>query len=136
MKIVLVLVLFLLALPSTVFAASATLNWQDNSGNETGFKVERGDNGAPLKEIGAVTGNVKTYVDNTVVAPPPANPPATNTYCYQVKAFNTAGSSGPSNMACVDFLGVALITIPAPASNLTATPTAATARKPAPAKNK
>ena len=130
--------LMVLLLMAFADAASTTLNWQDNSGKnndtEEGFSIERNDNGAGYKNIGTVTSNVTTYVDNTLVAPPAANPPATNTYCFQVIAFNKAGKAAPSNQACVDVLGVALLLPPAAASNLTASQVSAASATKAPAK--
>jgi hypothetical protein len=79
------------------FAATATLTWNDNSGNpcpsdstkncqERGFQVERktdvctGTAGTWAK-VGDVGPDVKGYVDNTVM-------PGT-TLCYKVRAWNT-----------------------------------------------
>lgn len=80
----------LLSVPAS--AANLTLNWADNSVNEDGFKVERrlGANGV-FAEVAVVSSNVTTYDDVTV---------DNQVYCYQVKAFNLAGDSTPSNIAC------------------------------------
>ena len=104
--------------PSALSAVAVNSNrvdlaWTDNSGNETGFTIERAlvTNGVtgPFTAIDGVGANIKTYTDPTVS-------PST-TYAYRVFAFNGAGNSQPSN--------VATVTTPAPPpvapSNLTAT---------------
>ena len=69
-----------------------TLTWQDRSDNEDGFRVDRGDNGAALREIARVGANVATWRDETVARG--------GSYCYEVRAYNAAGLSTPSNRAC------------------------------------
>lgn len=90
MKKLLTLIFLLYA--STLHAASYSLTWTDNSSNEEGFKVERrlGDTGA-WAEVGQVPANATTFSDVTV---------DNQRYCYQVKAFNQAGDSGYTNIAC------------------------------------
>lgn len=70
------------------------LSWQDHSEDEEGFIVERrlGTQGA-FEEVARTEPDVTTFSDTTVA-------PET-TYCYQVRAFNAAGTSEPSNEACV-----------------------------------
>jgi chitodextrinase len=64
-----------------VTAASTTLQWQDNSDNETGFQIERAtDPAGPWGVMGLTGSNVITYTDNTLV-------PST-VYYYRVSAFN------------------------------------------------
>jgi hypothetical protein len=74
-------------------AAPLTLSWVDNSGGTAGFKIERktGATGT-YAQIGTTAAGVTTYQDNTVVGG--------TTYCYHVRAWNTAGNSGYSNEAC------------------------------------
>ena len=71
-----------------------TLSWRDNSGNETGFVVERStfvDSGfAPLATLGA---NATTYTDAAVVRK--------QTYYYRVVAVNGSARSAPTNVAGV-----------------------------------
>lgn len=85
-----------LALAGASQAATITLDWADNSTDETGFKIERRLRQDPVgsyKEIGQVAANIKTYDDNTV---------ATNTqYCYRVRGFNPVALSDYSNEACM-----------------------------------
>jgi cellulose 1,4-beta-cellobiosidase len=62
------------------------LAWNDNSGNETGFRVERrvmGD--ANWTKLADTTANTKTYSDAKV--------PMGKSYEYRVSAYNTTGSS-------------------------------------------
>lgn len=88
-------VTFALLLASTAQAYAITLSWNDNSNNEDGFKVERAANAtAPFAQIAQVGANVTTYVDS---AGAPGN-------CYRVKAYNIAGDSGYTNVACVPTL--------------------------------
>jgi PKD repeat protein len=65
----------------------ATLTWTDNSGNETGFKIERSADGTTFTEIATVGANVTRYQDSG----------APKGYYYRVRAYNSAGTSGYSN---------------------------------------
>jgi len=70
-----------------------TLTWDDNSQGEDGFAIDRKIGaGGTYAEIATVPANVTTYVDYAVSRGV--------TYCYQVRAFNDAGSSAPSAEAC------------------------------------
>jgi N-acetyl-anhydromuramyl-L-alanine amidase AmpD len=79
----------------TATAASSTqinLKWTDNSGIETGFKVERGTASAgPFTQIVAVGANVTSYANSGLAA--------STTYYYRVRAYNATGNSGYSNTA-------------------------------------
>lgn len=73
-------------------AAQMTLNWTDNSSNESGFRVERATGSTGAFSVISTTGaNVSSYVD-TSLAP-------STLYRYRVCAFNSAGSSGFTNIA-------------------------------------
>jgi hypothetical protein len=88
-------------------SSSVILGWQDNSNNETGFKIERSTNSlGPFTQIGAVTANVVTYTD--------AGLPEGSRYYYRVLAYNSQANSSPSNVIS------AATQLPAP-SNLTVT---------------
>ena len=78
---------------SLAAANQITLNWTDNSSNESGFKIERSSSGSagPWAPLAAVGPNVTTYTDSGLQAG--------TTYSYRVYAYNTAGSSGYSNIA-------------------------------------
>lgn len=80
-----------LGTPSNLNAQAVTcdtvnLTWQDNSNNESGYRVFR--NGSPIAEVGA---NVASFQDTT--ASPQMN------YTYTVKAFKDSVESDPSNTA-------------------------------------
>jgi len=74
-------------------AASITLNWSDNSNNESGFRIERktGSIGS-YTQIANVAANIRSYIDSTVNTG--------ITYCYRVRAYNSTGESPSSNEAC------------------------------------
>jgi predicted phage tail protein len=81
--------------PSNLSATAASssqinLTWTDNSGNETGFKIEScsGDGCNIFAQIATVGANVTSY-SNTGLS-------ASTTYKYRVRAYNSAGDSAPS----------------------------------------
>jgi len=76
-------------------AATFNLGWVDNSTNEDGFNIERrqGQTGTFAK-VGSVLPNMIKYTDTI------ANDPGNVQYCYRVAAFNSAGQSPYSNIAC------------------------------------
>ncbi|MCF7811391.1 fibronectin type III domain-containing protein [bacterium] len=66
--------------------SSVEIAWQDNSNNESGFRVERSM--YPLYQwrlIGLTDGEKESFIDGTVNF--------NETYCYRVAAFNEAGRS-------------------------------------------
>jgi hypothetical protein len=67
------------------------LGWSDNSGNESGVKVERSPDGVTWTEIASLAANSTSYSDTSVAA--------NTTYNYRVRAFNSAGFSPYSNLA-------------------------------------
>jgi hypothetical protein len=81
--------------PSGLTLAAAkqklTLRWNDNSTNETGFRIERSINGGSFLEI-AVTGvNARNFTDTGLNK--------RNSYSYRVRATNSSGNSAYSNTA-------------------------------------
>ena len=78
----------------TAVVASNTqinLTWVDNSANEDGFEIERSPDGSTWTQINTTAADVTTYNDTGL---------STNTtYYYRVRAFNTSGNSGYSNVA-------------------------------------
>ncbi|UCH14225.1 MAG: fibronectin type III domain-containing protein [Bacteroidales bacterium] len=90
--------------PSSLSALQVTTNtvsleWEDNSVNETGFVVERAI--APdkyFRTIHVINANTTSYTDNNL------NP--STTYYYKVKAVNKAGKSNNSNTAIASTLSI------------------------------
>lgn len=86
------LVAAVVATPSAE-AAHLALAWTDTSYNEYGFVVERRIASLPTYAAVATVGpDVTGYLDQ--------NLPAGVTYCYQVRAFNSAGLSGATDEQC------------------------------------
>jgi hypothetical protein len=74
---------------TAVSAAQINVSWQDNSGDETGFKIERRSGADAYAQIATTNANSNTYNDTSLS-------PST-TYYYRVKAYNTNGDSTYSN---------------------------------------
>ena len=72
-------------------AAQLTLTWTDNADNESGFKLERSTNGTSFSQTVALGANVTTYADTSL-----ANG---TTYWYRIRAYNSNGDSGYSDVA-------------------------------------
>ena len=70
-------------------SSSIALTWTDNSGNETGFKIERSRDGVSFSQIGTVGTNVTTFTDPNAIW--------RLTYYYRVRAYNAGGNSAYSN---------------------------------------
>lgn len=82
--------------PSNLTAAAAAcdridLAWQDNSDNESTFKIERSTDGVNFNQIDTVGTDITAYNDTGVAAE--------TTYWYRVRASNSAGDSAYSNTA-------------------------------------
>jgi hypothetical protein len=88
----LVFLVTLIAAVSEASAASIALNWTDTSTNETGFKIERMPAGGTYSLLATVGSGVQAYTDSSV--------PEGSSYCYRVSAYNSYGTSAPSNSAC------------------------------------
>ncbi|GAB3712347.1 hypothetical protein GCM10027592_50730 [Spirosoma flavus] len=74
-------------------ATQINLTWVDQSANETGFEVERGNSQTgTFTKIADLPANSTTYQDQGLT-------PAA-TYCYRIRAKNTIGASAYSNVAC------------------------------------
>jgi PKD repeat protein len=71
---------------------SVTLQWADNSSNETGFAIESAPSGTTaFVRVATVGANVRTYTDTVTRA----------TYLYRVQAFNATAVSAYSNTVSV-----------------------------------
>src|ERR1044072_9199337 len=87
------------ASPSSLTATSggkgsASLNWADNSNNEEGFAVERSTSmSGGYIQVATVSANLRNYTDNTLFRK--------TTYFYRVRAVNSGGKSGYSNVTSV-----------------------------------
>jgi predicted phage tail protein len=74
--------------------SSATLQWQDNSGNEQGFGIEiLSPTDAGFTEVGTVGANI-TQFSLTLSGN------YGDRFCFRVYAFNVSGDSPDSNIAC------------------------------------
>jgi hypothetical protein len=81
-------------------AAQITLTWTDNSGNETGFSVERQAGTGAFQQITLTAANVTTFVDAGGLA-------AGVAYTYRVSAVGAGGTSAPATSASTQLKTVA-----------------------------
>lgn len=91
-------VLTLPAAPTNLTATAVherrvNLSWTDNSGGESGFRIERKIGSGNWSTLTNVAANVTSYPDTGVVE--------STTYTYRVFAFNAGGDSAASNEATV-----------------------------------
>ncbi|MEO8348372.1 MAG: fibronectin type III domain-containing protein, partial [Acidobacteriota bacterium] len=88
------------ALPAAPSGLTATpvsrnridLAWQDNSGNETAFQIERSRSGGAFSLIATTAAGATSYSNTSGLTPG-------KLYSYRVRAVNAAGTSGYSNTA-------------------------------------
>ncbi len=106
-----ILIACLTLAPAASFAAQLIVSWDDNSTNETGFKIERSTDGVTFVGIGTVGANVITFTDTTV-----AN---STTYSYRVAAYDATTTSAYSNVTSAT-------TVAAPVSPTISAPTTPT----------
>lgn len=66
------------------------LNWNDNSGNESGFRIQRKDESNIFTNVGTVSAGVTSFEDNVSNI---------TTYTYRVIAYNDSAVSDYSNEA-------------------------------------
>ena len=79
--------------------------WNDNSNNEDGFKIERKDGtSGTYTQIGTTGANVNVYADSGLQFG--------KVYCYRVRAYNSAGNSGYSNEKCATTLSKPTLSSP------------------------
>jgi fibronectin type 3 domain-containing protein len=104
------------AMPSQLSAMAVSyeqveLSWTDNATDESGFRVERSDNGVDFAEIASLAADSTAFSDTGLAAD--------TTYYYRVSAYSGAGTSGYSNDAWATTLSAPLLPPLAP-SNLAA----------------
>lgn len=75
---------------SSVSSTQVQLYWNDNSNNETGFKIER-KNGGDWTQIGTAGADTEIYYSGGLSS--------ANTYTFRVRAYNVDGNSGYTNEA-------------------------------------
>jgi titin len=93
---------------TAVSSSRIDLSWEDNSNDETNFRIYRSTNGINFVFTYNLGANVSSFSDTGRIAG--------TTYYYQVQAVNSNGTSGFSNTA-----NATTFPPPAPPSNLTAT---------------
>ncbi len=71
-------------------AYKISLVWDDNSSDESGFRIERADTGGSFAVVATVSTNTTGWVDNGVISG--------TTYMYRICAYNEAGDSPFSNV--------------------------------------
>ena len=76
---------------AAVSTSQIDLDWIDTSNNETGFTIDRSDNGVDYAAHASVGADVTAFSDTGL--------PADTTYFYQVAAVNDAGTSAFSDPA-------------------------------------
>lgn len=84
------------ATPSGLEAATASssaiaLNWIDTSGDETGFRLERSEDGLNFTQVAALPSNTTGYLDENLAAD--------TLYTFRVRSWNSAGNSSFSGAA-------------------------------------
>lgn len=85
-----------LAAPGNLIAGASgsrriALSWTDNSGNESGFRIERSTNGSKFSRIATVGANVTSYMNTGLKRG--------KTYYYRVRANGSPAPSAWSNTA-------------------------------------
>lgn len=80
-------------------SSALSLNWTDNSTNETSFLIYR-RHGGEWALVAVVAGNTNDFTDNYLQD--------TTTYSYRISAKNTAGESGFSNSISLTTFGIGL----------------------------
>lgn len=78
---------------ATTSTSYAFMTWTDNSSNETNFIVEKSTDNVTFAQASSLSANSTSYADFSVSSGA--------TYYYRVKATNTFGSSGYSNVSSI-----------------------------------
>lgn len=107
-----ILAAFLIALlPRPAVAEQKTLTWEDRSGREAGFIIERREGAnAAWHVVGFTPANATEFVDTGLSVG--------KVYFWRVRAFNSLGMSDPSNEVSMSIQGVQLPpSVPDPPAN-------------------
>jgi transcriptional regulator CtsR len=76
---------------NAISSSQINLSWQDNSSDETGFKIEMKTGSGSYSQIATVGANVTSYSNSGLST--------SITYYYRVRAYNAVGNSDYSNEA-------------------------------------
>ncbi|HEX3704360.1 MAG TPA: matrixin family metalloprotease [Vicinamibacterales bacterium] len=87
-------------------SSSAQLAWSESAANAAGYSVGRSSDGATFTQVAQLGGSTTTYTDTGLAAGA--------MYFYRVAAYNSAGSSGFSNVASTQTQPVTQSAPPAP----------------------
>ena len=98
---------------TAVSSSQINLVWSDNASNETGFRIERSQDGTSFTEINTVAANATTYADTGLSA--------STQYWYRVRAYNGSGPSGYTNTAAATTQAPPPLQPPSAPMGLTAT---------------
>jgi hypothetical protein len=71
-----------------ISSSQIRLQWRDDTGNETGYAIERKAPDGAWQKVGLSGADTGYFVDNRLITQ--------TTYSYQVSAYNGAGQSAPS----------------------------------------
>jgi predicted phage tail protein len=75
-------------------ASQAAIHWADTATTESGFKIDRKVSATgTYTQLALTAANMASFVDPNLTA--------NTTYCYRVRAYNSAGNSAYSNEVCV-----------------------------------
>jgi hypothetical protein len=98
------------ALSAVHSAGSISLAWTDNSGNETGFVIERSEDSVSFAHLATAAANATSYTDATGVQG--------GVYHYRVRATDGTNSSSWSNVATAA-IPLPPVTVAAPVAGAT-----------------
>jgi len=77
---------------TTISFSQINLSWTDNSGSETGFKIERGITTSAFSEIATVGANITCYSNSGLNS---------SDYYYRICTYNATGDSAYSNAVSI-----------------------------------
>jgi alpha-tubulin suppressor-like RCC1 family protein len=101
-----------------ISASQIYLTWNDNSSDETGFRIKRSLDNVTFSNITTVSANSTSYTDYGLTP---------NTmYYYKVQAYNDEGNATNSNVSSATTMDSITQTIPASPTNLIASATSST----------